>query len=154
MAFPTAVNDQIMDSITQVNVKVLCDGPTMSMANLLQSTSQALSNAAHNATSAQQQTTITAQEATAMGVATIYSVDAASAGIATNSILALSKTQEHDALFLGNLKLGKEDVEALQKMQHLKYMHLSNIDVAPEHLQALAASMPSTEIYREQTVKV
>lgn len=54
MAFPTAVNDQITDSITQSNVKVLADAPAMAMGNLYQATAQALSNAAHNATTAQQ----------------------------------------------------------------------------------------------------
>ncbi|WP_394391687.1 RebB family R body protein [Shewanella woodyi] len=87
MAFPTAVNDQITDSVTQANVKVLGDAPAMSMGNLFQATSQALGNAAHNATSAQQQTAITAQAATTMGVTTLYSIDTASTGIATKEIL-------------------------------------------------------------------
>lgn len=153
MAYPTAVNSQITDSVTQVNVKVLGDAPAMSMGNLFQATSQALSNAAHNATSAQQ-TNITAQAATTMGVATLYALDTAATGVATQQILALSETQEHDALFLGNLKLSQEDVNALLKMQHLKYMHLSNVDIAPEHLKALAAGMPDTEVYKEQKIKV
>jgi hypothetical protein len=48
-AFPTPVNPQITDSVTQVNTKVLGDAPGMAMGNLYQSTGQALSNAAHNA---------------------------------------------------------------------------------------------------------
>ena len=87
MAFPTAVNSQITDSVTQANVKVLGDAPAVAMGNLFQATSQALSNAAHNATSAQQQTNVTAQAATTMGVATLYSLDTASTGKATQSIL-------------------------------------------------------------------
>ena len=87
MAFPTSVNDQITDSVTQANVKVLGDAPALSMGNLFQATSQALSNAAHNATSAQQQTAVTAQAATTMGVATLYAIDTASTGKATTSIL-------------------------------------------------------------------
>jgi len=87
MAFPTAVNDQITDSVTQANVKVLADAPAMALANLYQATSQALSNAAHNATTAQQQTNVTAQAATVMGVATLYSVDTATAAEATREIL-------------------------------------------------------------------
>ncbi|ADZ91955.1 RebB family R body protein [Marinomonas mediterranea] len=88
MAFPTAVNDQITDSVTQANVKVLGDAPAMSMGNLFQATSQALANAAHNATTAQQQTAITAQAATTMGVTTLYSIDTASTGVATKDILS------------------------------------------------------------------
>ena len=87
MAFPTAVNSQITDSVTQSNVKVLGDAPAVAMGNLYQATAQALANAAHNATTAQQQTNITAQAATTMGVALLYSLDTASTGIATKDIL-------------------------------------------------------------------
>jgi hypothetical protein len=87
MAFPTAVNDQITDSVTQSGVKVLGDAPAVAMANLYQATAQALANAAHNATNAQQQSYVTAQAATTMGVATLYSVDTASTGVATKDIL-------------------------------------------------------------------
>ncbi len=87
MAYPTAVNSQITDSVTQANVEVLGSAPATAMGNLFQATSQALSNAAHNATTSQQQTNITAQAATTMGVATLYSIDTASTGMATKSIL-------------------------------------------------------------------
>ena len=83
MAFPTAVNDQITDSVTQANTKVLGDAPAIAMGNLYQATAQALANAAHNATNAQQQSYVTAQSATTMGVATLYSIDTASTGVAT-----------------------------------------------------------------------
>jgi hypothetical protein len=66
---------------------VLADAPAMAMANLYQATAQALANAAHNATTAQQQNNITAQAATVMGVATLYSIDTASTGDATAKIL-------------------------------------------------------------------
>lgn len=91
MAFPTSVNDQITDSVTQANVKVLGDAPAMSMGNLFQATSQALGNAAHNATTSQQQTAVTAQAATTMGVTTLYSIDTATTGVATKEILSSSK---------------------------------------------------------------
>ncbi len=86
-AFPTSVDSQITDSVTQANVKVLGDAPAMSMDNLFQATAQALGNAAHNATTAQQQSNVTAQAATTMGVATLYSLDTASTGVATGQIL-------------------------------------------------------------------
>jgi hypothetical protein len=86
MALPTAVNDQITDSVTQANVKVLGDSPAIAMDNLYQATAQALANAAHNATNAQQQNNGTAQAATTMGVATLYSVDTATTGEATKKI--------------------------------------------------------------------
>jgi hypothetical protein len=87
MAFPTTVNDQITDSVTQANTEVLGTAPAIAMGNLYQATAQALANAAHNATSSQQQTNITAQAATTMGVTTLYSIDTASTGIATKKIL-------------------------------------------------------------------
>jgi len=88
MAFPTAVNSQITDSVTQANVQVLGDAPAVAMGNLFQATAQALSNAAHNATTAQQQANVAAQAATTMGVALLYSLDTASTGKATMSILS------------------------------------------------------------------
>src|SRR4051794_40391676 len=89
MAFPTAVNDQITDSITQVNTKVLGDSPAMSLGELFVATSQALSNAAHNATSNQQQTVVTSQAVNNKGVDNLYSLDIASTGVATGGILGL-----------------------------------------------------------------
>jgi len=87
MAFPTAVNSQITDSVTQANVQVLGDAPATAMGNLFQATAQALSNAAHNATNAQQQSYVTAQAATTAGVAMLYAVDTASDAMATKAIL-------------------------------------------------------------------
>jgi hypothetical protein len=87
MAFPTSVNDQITDSVTQANVKVLGDAPAMALANLFQATAQALANSAHNATTSQQQNNITAQAATTMGVTTLYALDTATTGVATEDIL-------------------------------------------------------------------
>ena len=98
-AFPTSVNcvnsinsvnslnSQITDAVTQANVKVLGDAPVVAMGSLYQATAQALGNAAHNATTAQQQTNVTAQAATTQGIVTLYSIDTASTGKATEKIL-------------------------------------------------------------------
>jgi predicted lipoprotein with Yx(FWY)xxD motif len=83
----STVNPQVTDAVTQSNVSTLADSPALALANLMQATSQALSNAAHNATMAQQQTNITAQAATTQGVVTLYSIDTASTGAATSAIL-------------------------------------------------------------------
>ena len=77
MAFPTAVNNQITDAVTQANTKVLGDAPAMAMGNLFITTSQALSNAAHNATNNQQQSYITMQASTTAAITTLLSVDTA-----------------------------------------------------------------------------
>jgi hypothetical protein len=78
MAFPTSVNSQITDSVSQSNVEVLGMSPAVAMGNLYQAVAQALANAAHNATAAQQQMWVTAQAATAAGVAQIYAAAEAS----------------------------------------------------------------------------
>ncbi|WP_414441657.1 RebB family R body protein [Burkholderia sp. 22PA0099] len=87
MAFPTAVNDQITDSVTQSNVQVLGVAPSVAMGNLYQATAQALANAAHNATMAQQQMYVTAQAATTMGVSLLYSLDTGATGMAAKKLL-------------------------------------------------------------------
>jgi Killing trait len=89
MAFPTSVNDQITDSVTQANVQVLGSAPSVALGNLYQATSLALATAAHNATMAQQQMYITAQAATTAGVALIYGSVAAARGVATEDILGV-----------------------------------------------------------------
>jgi hypothetical protein len=88
MAYPTAVNDQITDSVSQANLKVLGDAPAVALGNLFVATSQALANAAHNATSAQQQNGVTMQAATTQGISTLYSLDTASTGVATAKVFA------------------------------------------------------------------
>ncbi|MEA1672214.1 RebB family R body protein [Nitrospirillum sp. BR 11163] len=87
MAFPTAVNSQITDSVSQSNVMVVGSSPAIAMGNLYQATAQALANAAHNATMAQQQMYVTAQAATTAGVALLYSLDVASTGVAVAKVL-------------------------------------------------------------------
>jgi len=87
MAYPTHVNDAVTDSITQVNTKVLGDTPAVASGNLMVVTSQALSNAAHNATNNQQQSYVTMQASTTQGVSTLLSVNDATTGTATSDIL-------------------------------------------------------------------
>ena len=54
MAFPTSVNDQITDAVTQANVKVLADAPAMALGSLYQTMAQASGIAAQNAVAQQQ----------------------------------------------------------------------------------------------------
>jgi hypothetical protein len=70
----STVNGQITDSITEVDTEVVGNAPAIAMGNLYQATAQALANAAHNATVAQQQGNILGQAVTAQGVALIYSI--------------------------------------------------------------------------------
>ena len=55
MAFPTSVNDQITDSITQSNVKVLGEAPAVALGSLYQSLAHAAGIAAQNLVTQQQQ---------------------------------------------------------------------------------------------------
>ena len=54
MAFPTSVNSQITDAVTQANVKVLADAPAMALGSLYQTVAQATGIAAQNAATIQQ----------------------------------------------------------------------------------------------------
>ena len=54
MAFPTSVNDQITDSVTQADVTVLGHAPVIAMGNVYQAAAQALAASMQNAVSNQQ----------------------------------------------------------------------------------------------------
>ena len=88
MAFPTAVNSQITDSVSQVNTKVLGDAPAVATGNFMIATSQALSNAAHNATSLQQNNGVTAQASLVQGVDTLMGINTATTAEGISKIFA------------------------------------------------------------------
>ncbi|MDR1461754.1 MAG: RebB family R body protein [Azoarcus sp.] len=77
MAFPTAVNDQVTDAITQSNVKVIGESPAMALGNLYQAMAHSTGILFENAVSAQQQQNTLALAAANMGVMQIYSLDTA-----------------------------------------------------------------------------
>lgn len=85
MAFPTAVNSQTTDSVTQTNVEVVSLSPAVAMGNLYTATSQALGNAAHVATQAMQQGSLVYQSATLVGVSMLYVVGKQIADSSTSS---------------------------------------------------------------------
>lgn len=86
MAFPTSVNSQITDSVTQTNTKVVGDSPAVATSNLYLATSQALGNAAHNATNNQQQSYVTMQAATTQGVSSLLTIGTTVTGEAAEHI--------------------------------------------------------------------
>ena len=71
---PSTVNEQITDSITEVNTQTLGSSPAVAMGILYEATAQALANAAHNATVAQHNQNILAQAVTTQGVNMLYSI--------------------------------------------------------------------------------
>ncbi|MCK9397217.1 MAG: RebB family R body protein [Methylobacter sp.] len=103
MAFPTAVNDQITDAVTQTNVKVLGDAPAMAMGAIYQSLAHSTGILYQNATSAQQQLAISAQAATNQGVIQLYSVDTMAGAVSTAKV-AQSDTPDTMLALLTALK--------------------------------------------------
>lgn len=81
------VNDQITDSVTQVNTKVVGETPAMAMGNLLLPTSQALATAALNATSQSQQAQVMMQTATVQGINSLMTIGSSVAGKSADEIL-------------------------------------------------------------------
>jgi hypothetical protein len=75
MAFPTAVNDQTTDAVTQSNVKVIGEAPAMALGSLYQAMAHSTGILFENAVSSQQQQNTLAQAAANMGVMQIYSLD-------------------------------------------------------------------------------
>ncbi|QDT96846.1 RebB family R body protein [Gimesia aquarii] len=69
------VNPQITDAITQTNVKVLGEAPAMAMGSLYQTIGNSVAMAAANAVFAQQQTYVTYQAASTMGVSKLLSLE-------------------------------------------------------------------------------
>ncbi|MBO9856729.1 MULTISPECIES: RebB family R body protein [Xanthomonas] len=75
MAFPTAVNPQITDAVTQANVKVVGEAPAFAMGSIYQSVAHSAGILFQNALAAQQQQTPLAQAANNQGVMQTYGVD-------------------------------------------------------------------------------
>ncbi|WP_125717744.1 RebB family R body protein [Pseudoalteromonas rubra] len=83
MAFPTAVNSQITDAVTQVNTKVLGDTLAVAMGNLMLASSQALASTVQRSALSKK----FSMSPIAQGVSSLYSIDTASTGIATRRML-------------------------------------------------------------------
>lgn len=109
MAYPTLVNDQITDSVTQANVKVLGDAPAMAMGAIFQSLSHSTGILYENAVGSQQQLGIAAQASTNQGVIQVYSIDTMAAGVATSKI-AQSDTPDTMLSLMTALKATESEV--------------------------------------------
>lgn len=86
MAYPTSVNNQITDAVTQSNVKVIGEAPAMAMGSIYQTMAHSTGILFENAVSAQQQQNTLAQAAANQGVMQIYSLDTTAAAGATEKI--------------------------------------------------------------------
>lgn len=67
------VNPIITDAVTQSNVEVLANAPSMAMGSLYQTIGNSVAMAAANAVYAQQQANVTYQSASTMGVKELLS---------------------------------------------------------------------------------
>jgi hypothetical protein len=77
----TAVTDS--QTTTSNDPQTLATAPAAAVGKLYSAIGQALADAALNAVSAQEQAQIVAQAATTSGIATLFSVDTAALGLAT-----------------------------------------------------------------------
>ncbi len=84
--FPTSVNNQITDAVTQVNVKVLGEAPAMALGSIYQSLAHSTGILFQNAVSAQQQQNTLAQAAANQGVMQIYSLNTMAGAAATEKV--------------------------------------------------------------------
>lgn len=75
MAFPTAVNSQITDAVTQANVQVLGVAPAQALGMLEVALSQSLALAAANAVAQQQNANILMNAVSARSVARILGAE-------------------------------------------------------------------------------
>ncbi|MFY7813891.1 MAG: RebB family R body protein [Chryseobacterium taeanense] len=83
----TKVNEQITDSVTQSNVKVVGEAPAMALANVYQTAAHSTGLMFENAVNAQNQQNILAQAAANQGIMQIYSIDTISDAIAIAKML-------------------------------------------------------------------
>ena len=86
MAYPTLINGQITDAVTQQSVSVLASAPAMAMGTIYQSAAHSISILYQNATQAQHMASISAQAATNQGVIQIYSVGSMAGAVAATKL--------------------------------------------------------------------
>ena len=106
MAYPTAVNSQITDSITQTNLSVLGNAPAMAMGTLYSTMAHSIGILYQNSTMAQQHAAISSQAATNLGVRHLYST-AGMAGAAATAHIARSDTSDVLLAFLLAMAISK-----------------------------------------------
>ncbi|QBF31185.1 RebB family R body protein [Thalassococcus sp. S3] len=86
MTWPTAVNDQITDAVTQSNVKVVGEAPAMAMGTVYQTMAHSTGILFENAVASAQQQNTLSQAAANQGVMQIYSLDTTAAAGASEKI--------------------------------------------------------------------
>ncbi len=100
MAYPTLVNSQITDAVTQQNISVLASAPAMAMGTIYQSMAHSIGVLYQNATSAQQNAAICAQASTNMGVIQLYSAGTMAGAAATSKVAQSNSSNDIVTLLL------------------------------------------------------
>lgn len=98
MAYPTLVNSQVTDAVTQQTVGTLGNAAAMAMATVYQSSAHSIGIAFQNAVQAQKNSSISAQAATNMGVIQLYSGGSMATAAATSKMAKSNGV--NDALLL------------------------------------------------------
>ena len=83
----TTVAEQITDSVTQSNVKVVAEAPAIAMGVVYQALAHSTGMMFENSVNSQQQQNMLQQAATTQGVIQMYSVDTLSDAAAATSII-------------------------------------------------------------------
>lgn len=97
MSYPTAVNSQVTDAVTQANLEVLGSSPALSSDSVYVSTAQSLANAAHNAVAGQAQAWMTSQASLVAGLRNILGLDPASHSVKRElEVLEEERRKAHD----------------------------------------------------------
>ena len=94
MAYPTPVNSQITDALTQQSVQTLGSASAIAMGTIYQSAAHSIGILYQNATQAQRQASICAQAATNQGVIQIYSAGTMAGAMATTKIARSSTSRD------------------------------------------------------------
>ena len=84
------VSQQITDAVTQSNVEVVADAPSVALGSLYQTAGHSTGLMYENSVNSQNQQNILAQAATTQGVMQIYSVDTISDAISVAKMLNAS----------------------------------------------------------------
>lgn len=95
-AAPASVNPQITDAVTQSNVKVVAEAPAVAMGSIYQSLAHATGILFENAVNAQQQQNILGQAATTQGIMQIYSADTVADAVSIAKTLDTSQAATTD----------------------------------------------------------
>ena len=92
MAYPTPVNGQVTDSVTQTSLAVLGNGPAIAMGTVYQSMAHSIGLMFQSSVQAQQHAAIASQAATNQGIIQIYSAPTMASAVATNKVSRSNST--------------------------------------------------------------